>query len=142
MEWFVYFEPGFQGPGWSLVYRPGCLELIEIISAFPVLGLEVCAIMPSLGLCVCVFLHFYLFIYSFILSLYIPLTAPSWSPPPTILSLSPLPFSSDWVRGPPGYPSTLALQVSARLNPSSSTEVRQGSPARRTHPIYRQQLLG
>jgi hypothetical protein len=44
--------------------------------------------------------------------------------------------------GLPGYPLTLAHLDSVRLSTSSPTEARQGSSARRTYPIYRQQLLG
>jgi hypothetical protein len=54
---------------------------------------------------------------------------------------SPYPLSqwgSSWV--PPI--TTLALQVSARLGPSSPTGARQGSPARRTYSTNRKQLLG
>ena len=41
----------------------------------------------------------------------------------------------------PGYLSTLVHQVSARLGASSPTEGTQGSPARGTYPMDRQQLL-
>ena len=52
----------------------------------------------------------------------------------------PSPSLSGWEL--PGYPSTLALQVCARLGTSSPNEARQGSSARRTYPMCRQQLLG
>ena len=52
-----------------------------------------------------------------------------------------LPISSEWVGATLGIPPTLALQVCARIGTSSMTEARQGSPASRTYPKYRQQLL-
>ena len=70
----------------------------------------------------------FLFLIFFSYSLYIPLTALLWLPSVTILPRSPIPFSSEQV-----WP-TLELQVSSRLGPSSPTEARQGSPARRTYP--------
>jgi hypothetical protein len=102
---------------------------------------------------VCLFVCFCFFVVVFCLllfnvfflscSLYIPLTAfllvtPSHNPSP-----SPFPFSSGLV-GPLQYPpqSNLALYVSDRLGASSPTEIRQSSPARKTYPRYRQQLLG
>jgi len=46
------------------------------------------------------------------------------------------PFSSEQGAG------QLAHQVSMKQGASSPTEARQGSPARRTYPTYKQQLLG
>ena len=64
-------------------------------------------------------------------SLYIPLTAPSRSAPPTILLHSPSP-------SPPSRVSPiLALHVSVRLGASSPTEPWPGSSARRTYPTYK-----
>ena len=96
-----------------------------------------------------VLLIFYYYYFKFILilftcSLYIPLIAP---PPGHPLpqsfprSPSPLPFFFLWVCGAsPGSPPILALQVSVSLVASFLTESRQGSPARRPYPMYRQQL--
>jgi hypothetical protein len=81
-------------------------------------------------------LHFFFF---FSYSLYILLTVLSQAPLPTIFPLLPLPSSlSAW--GSPGYPPTLALQVSARL--SASSPIEPDKAAGRIYPIYRQQLLG
>jgi hypothetical protein len=68
--------------------------------------------------------------------LLVPSHNPFPIPPPLLL----------WAdENPPGYPPpthpTLTLQVSTRLRASSPTEARQLSPARRTYPIYRQQIL-
>jgi hypothetical protein len=73
--------------------------------------------------------------------LYILLTAPSHSSPPTIVPTSPVPFSYEWVGNHPGYLPALALQVSFSLGNSFLTKARQGSPARRIYPTYRKQLL-
>jgi hypothetical protein len=43
---------------------------------------------------------------------------------------------------PSGWGPLLVLQVPVRLGGSSPTEARQGSPARKTYPTYRQQHLG
>ena len=72
-----------------------------------------------------------------------PNTAPSQSPPLTIppTSSSPSPLRG-WSPHPhPEYLSTLEHQVSAGLGASFPTKARLGSPARRTYPIDRQQLL-
>lgn len=61
-------------------------------------------------------------------------TAPSLSTPFLL-------HFSEHVEGPPGHPSTMVLK-SERLGTSSSMERRHSSLARRTYPIYRQQLLG
>jgi hypothetical protein len=64
------------------------------------------------------------------------------SPPPTILPPFPIPFSSEWVEAPLGYPHILEHQVSVRLGAYFLTEARQGGLARRTYSMDRQQLLG
>ena len=87
---------------------------------------------------------FNLMIFSFTYSLYNLFTVPFHSPPPKLLSPSFFLFSAEQIQNPriPWYQPTMALQVSLRLCASSSTEARQGSPARRTYSMYRQQLLG
>ena len=62
----------------------------------------------------------------------------SQSPSPFRLSSFPSPLN-EW--GPLGYSSILIHQVSLELGTSSPTEARQGSPASRTYPTDRQQLL-
>jgi hypothetical protein len=76
-------------------------------------------------------LNNYLFFFNllFTYSLYILLIVPLDSPSPQ--SFPNLSFSSEQV-GAPGYPPTLALQVSVGLGISSPTETRQNSLARRT----------
>jgi hypothetical protein len=61
---------------------------------------------------------------------------PSQSLPPTILpTISPILL---WAGGGlPEYPPILTHQVSVRLGPSSPTEARQVSPARKTYPKYK-----
>jgi hypothetical protein len=81
-----------------------------------------------------------LFIY-FTYSLHILLTAlfpvtPSHNPPPF------LPPLLLWVGGAPWLYLTLAHQVSLSLQTYSPTETRKSSPARRTYPTDRKQLLG
>jgi hypothetical protein len=102
----------------------------------------------------CVFLYQYFFQFNsfnwgfcFVLFCFFHFTSCSlslsWSSPPTILSQFPYPFFSEWVGTCPlDIPSTLTLQASTRLGASSPTEAGQGSPAKRTYPTYRQQLLG
>jgi hypothetical protein len=58
---------------------------------------------------------------------------PSQLPPSTIIPPLPSPLNM-W--GPSGSSPTLELQVCERLGASSSTEDRQGSPARRTYPSH------
>jgi hypothetical protein len=53
----------------------------------------------------------------------------------------PLPFPSEQVRALLDIPTPWHI-LSMRLGTSSPTEARQGSPARRTYPTYRQQVLG
>ena len=86
-----------------------------------------------------------LIIYLFLLFtylLYIPLIAP---PPGHLLpqsfpaSSSPSPLSSSLLQSK--YLPTLAIK-SSRLDAFLPTEIRQGSPARKIHPTYMQQLLG
>jgi hypothetical protein len=86
------------------------------------------------------FLSFFEFQLSY--SLYILTTVPhpvnsSHNSAPITPSSSPL---SGW--RPTVYPTTLRLQISARIGVSSPTEARQGDPARRTGASYRQKLLG
>lgn len=87
--------------------------------------------------------YIYIFLFNWTLKktylLYILLTAPSLSPPTTILPPFPS-LLSMWA--PCGYPDTLVLQVSARLGTSSPIEARQISLAKRTYATYKQQLLG
>jgi hypothetical protein len=83
---------------------------------------------------------------TFLYSCFILLTAP----PPCSPSHNPsshTPFSSERVEVPllgisPWYLLARALQVSVGLNTSFPTDAGQGSPARRTYPTDRQQLLG
>ena len=95
--------------------------------------------------CLTLLTHLDLFFFNLSLlfpySLYILLTAPSQAPHPTILLSAP---SASAVSGYflPGLAPTLVFQVSVRLGTSSPIESRQGSPARRTLPTDRQQLLG
>jgi hypothetical protein len=44
--------------------------------------------------------------------------------------------------GPLSNPTTLAYQISERLGASCPTDIRKGSPDRRTHPTDREQILG
>lgn len=90
--------------------------------------------------------QFYFFLIHFVFSL-----PPFWSPFPKS-PLSTLPFSSEqgvgwrWMWGvsspPPQYLHTLGLQASTRLCDSFPPGARQDSLARKTYPIYLQQLLG
>lgn len=74
--------------------------------------------------------NFILFIF---FTLYVAHCLSSWSPPPTILPPFPCPLKR---QSPlPGYPLTLALQVSERLGTPFPPEAGQGIPARRTYPI-------
>jgi hypothetical protein len=63
-------------------------------------------------------------------------------PAPTIPPLKHLPFSSELVLHPTEYPPTFAYQISVSLDVPSPTDASQGTPARRTHPMRREQLLG
>lgn len=78
---------------------------------------------------------FYCLILLFTYSLYILFTAKSL--PPSILSSFPLSFSCAQLVSP--HPGTSSL---CEHRGSSTTEARQGRPARRIYPMYRQQLLG
>ena len=63
-------------------------------------------------------------------------------PSHTLLQSFPQPSPSPLIKwGLPEYPPTLTYQVSEGLGASSPIEARQGSPARRTYPMYRLQLL-
>ena len=64
-------------------------------------------------------------------------------PSHTLLQSFPQPSPSPLIKwGLPEYPPTLTYQVSEGLGASSPIEARQGSPAIRTYPMYRQRLLG
>jgi hypothetical protein len=84
----------------------------------------------------------YLFAFNFFKnSLYILLTAPPLSH--SFSQSSALPPLLLWAVPPSPASCILALQVSARVDTSSSpTEARHGSLARRTYPTDRQWLLG
>ena len=89
------------------------------------------------------FLFFHYFILLFINVFYLFTLHPAHYPLLVAPSHNPsLSLSSRQARGPPGYPLTLAFQVSARLGASFPTEARWGCPASRTYPMHRQQLFG
>ena len=90
--------------------------------------------------CTCSFSLFFSFNLNFyLLTLHPPHCLPPGHPLSFLLPF--LLFSSERV-GSPRYPLTLALLVSARLVAFPPTEAKQGSPAKPTYPMYRQQLLG
>jgi len=81
------------------------------------------------------------FLFSLTYSLCILLTAPpSPSPLPRILPPDPLFISSEWVESPLVIPQPWFIMY--LWGCFSPTEAKQGSPARRTYPRDRQELLG